>query len=215
MSRLEWILAAILSILLIAVVGLGLALWLRPGIGTAPPLPTVDAPVASTPGIARNTAILSYSIARAAARDWQPDARLARASATWTQGASREELLSGRATWDFTFFSTGAGTMAIISVIEEEAVLITEQAVDQEPALADVSGWQVDSPDAVTRLMQEGGEAFLRGAGVTTLTATLNAARENGQIEWFLSLIPEYSGESLTMRINASNGEATVVESGS
>lgn len=217
MNRLEWVLAGLLGLLLITVVGLGLMLWLRPDIGTVP-LPAVDAvdaPLAPTPGISRNTAMLSFSVAQATAREWQRDARLARASAVWAQGASREDMLNGRATWDFTFLSPEAGSMALISVVEDQAKFMSEQTANQVPALADVSGWQVDSPDAVARVMEEGGEAFLRSAGASTMTATLNTAAENGRIEWFISLISKYSGESFTMRINASSGEATMVESGS
>ncbi len=114
---------------------MGLLLWLRPGIGTAPPLPTVDAPVAPTPSLARNTALLAFSSAEAEARAWQPDARLVQASATWTQGAGREDLLSGRASWDFTFISPSAGATAVFSVIEDEPQLIAENDLQREVAV--------------------------------------------------------------------------------
>ena len=215
MNRLERILAGTLGILLITVVALALLFWLRPGIGAPPPLPTVDAPVAPTPGLARSTALLAFSSARTAAQSWQPDAQLVQAAATWTQGASREELLSGMATWDFTFISPAAGAMAVISVIEDEARIVAERSVAQEPVMQDVSGWQVDSPDAIARMMQEGGEAFLRGAGTTTMTASLSTATEHGQIEWFVSLISKYRGDSFTARLNADSGEIIAVENGS
>lgn len=215
MNRFERILTAFLAILLIAVLALGALVWLRPGIGMAPPLPDLTAPVAPTPSLARNTALLAFSAARAEAQSWQPDAQLVQAAATWTQGASREDLVKGTATWDFTFYSPAAGAVAVISVIEDEPRLITERAVSQALTLPDISGWRLDSPDAVARALQQGGEDFMRSAGATTMTASLSTARTEGKIEWFISLISKYSGDSFTMRLDASNGELLAVESSS
>lgn len=215
MSRLEWILTGVLGLLLVVVLVMGLLLWLRPGIGTAPPLPTVDAPVAATPSLVRNTALLAFSSAQAEAQAWQPDAQLVQASATWTQGAGREDLLSGRATWDFTFISPSADATAVFSVIEDEPQLIAENDLQRDVAVQDVSGWRLDSPDAIARVMEEGGEAFLRGAGTTTMKASLDTARHPDKIEWFISLISKYSGNSFTARIDATSGDVLAIETSS
>jgi hypothetical protein len=156
--------------------------------------------------------MLAYNAARDQATSWESDAQLVQASATWPQGASLEEMLAGMAIWDFTFLSPSSGAAAIISVTEDEARVIGERSVPQELALQDVSGWQVDSPDAIARLMQEGGETFLRDAGATTMTASLSLTTERGHIEWFVSLISRYRGDSFSVRVNASNGEVTAVE---
>lgn len=212
MSKAERLLAALLGILLLAVVILALLLWQRPGIGAPPSLPVVDAPVAPTPSIERNTALLAYSSAQTEALAWQPDARLVQAEATWTQGASGEDLLNGKATWNFTFDSPSAGAFVIISVIDDEARLIAENSSAQAINVHEVSGWQVDSPQAVARMMQEGGEAFLRNAGVTTMTASLSTARAEDKIEWFVSLISMYTGNSFNARIDATSGDIIAVE---
>ena len=212
MNRFERVLTGILSILLLAVAALALLLWQRGGIGSPPPLPTVNAAVAPTPDIVRSTALLAFSSAQAEARAWQPDARLVSATATWTQGASREDLLSGMATWDFTFESPGAGTVAILTVIEGDARLINERPASQTISVQDVSGWRVDSPAAVARAMQEGGEAFLNRAGVTTLTASLSTARTEDRIEWLVSLISKYTGDAFTVRIDATSGDVIAAD---
>lgn len=212
MTKLEWILTGTLGVLVVIVGALALLLWQRPGIGAAPPLPVVDAPVAPTPALARSTALLAFSTARAAAQAWQPDAQLAHAAATWTQGARKEDLLTGMATWDFTFVSPAAGALTVVSVIEDEAKLIAERSIAEAPALQDVSGWRIDSPRAVAQLMEAGGEAFLLGSGTTTMTASLSTAQENGQIEWFISLISKYTGDSFTVRLNATSGDLIAVE---
>lgn len=212
MNKLERILATFLGILLLTVVTLALLLWQRPGIGAPPPLPVVDAAVAPTPAIERSTALLAHSSAQVEALAWQPDARLVQAEATWTQGASDEDLLNGKATWNFTFDSPAAGAFVIISVIENEARLIAENSSTQEISVREVSGWQIDSPEAVARMMQEGGEAFLRNAGTTTMTASLSTARAEDRIEWFVSLISMYTGDSFNARIDATSGDVVAIE---
>lgn len=213
MSKLERLLAALLSILLLAVVILALLLWQRPGFGAPPPLSVVDAPAEPTPSIERSTALLAFSSAQAEALAWQPDARLIQASATWSQGASSDDLLKGTATWDFTFDSPAAGAAVIISVIENEARIIIERQVTQELNVRDVSGWQVDSPQAVALMMQAGGEVFLRGAGATTMTASLSTAGTEGRVEWFVSLISMYTAGSFNARIDATSGDIIAIES--
>lgn len=214
MSRLEWFLTGLLGLLLVVVLVMGLLLWLQPGmgIGTAPPLPTVDAPVAPTPSLPRDTALLAFTTAQTEARTWQSDAALVQASATWTQGAPREDLLSGMATWDFTFISPSAGAVAVFSVVDEDAQLIAENELQREVTVQDVSSWRLDSPQAIARVMEEGGEAFLGGAGTSTMTASLHTGRHPDKIEWFISLISKYSGESFTARIDATSGDVLAIE---
>lgn len=218
MSRLEWILTGLLGLLLVVVLAMGLLLWLQPGIGigAAPPLPTVevDAPVAPTPDLPRDTALLAFTTAQVKAQSWQSDAVLVQASATWTQGAPRDDLLNGMATWDFTFMSPSAGAVAIFSVVDEEVKLIAENDLQQELTLQDVSGWRLDSPQAIARMMEEGGASFLGGAGTSTMTASLHTGRHPDKIEWFISLISKYSGESFTARIDATSGDVLAVETG-
>ncbi len=213
MSRLERFLIGLLGVLLIAVLILGVLLWLSPGIGAAPALPVANVPVAPTPSFARNTALAAFDKARQEAGRWQADAQLVQTSATWTQGAAIEDLSKGVATWDFTFFSPAAASLAVITVIEDDARIMTERSAAQTIVTQDVGQWRLDSPEAVARTLQEGGEAFLRSAGVSTMTASLSTAGSEGHIEWFVSLLSKQTGESFTVRLDASNGDILAVES--
>lgn len=210
MSKLEWILSGILGLLLITIVGFSLLLSQRPGIGAS--IAVNDVSGASELMIERNTALLAFSSAQAAALDWHPDARLVEANATWGQEADRQQLSSGKGDWTFTFESPSSEAVAIFSVLDNEARLLTEYASTQQIELLDVTGWQVDSPEAVARMLEEGGDTFMRTAGTTTMTASLTTASQDGRIVWFISLIAMDSGDAFSIRMDATSGETINIE---
>ena len=217
MNRLEWILGILLVVLLAAVVVLSLLFWFRPQSRTA------DAPAANsatvvadraddvepTPAFAGQTAQVAFAAAQRAAAEWQSDAQLLNASATWPQGASAQELLGGASSWGFTFFAPGAGRVAAISVVDDEASVISEGPHQQETPLLDAGGWNVDSREVVETVLSEGGAGFVDQEGITVLTMALSAddADQNGRMEWLASLSAPQSGRALILRIDATSGE--------
>jgi hypothetical protein len=213
MNRLEWILGILLVVLLVGVVALSLMFWFR-----------ADEPVAETDNLATEvasyankveptsvfvgqTAQLAYAAAQQTAVSWQPDAALLNATATWPQGSTPDTLLKGEITWAMTFISPANNQMALISVIENQASMITQGALKEAVKPINVGGWNLDSSEAINRFLLEGGEAFMRNEGLTSLTMTLTADPENGRVQWLMALAASQSLRTLTMQIDATSGE--------
>jgi hypothetical protein len=214
MSRLEWVLGIALVVLLGIVIVLSLLFWFQPeapSVSLSPNSATIIAAgaddIAPTSTFTGQTARVAFASAQTIATAWRDDAALLSATATWPQGRQTQELLGGETTWGFTFYSPGAGALALISVIEGQATLISETASKAPSRPLDVAGWQLDSPDAVKQFLEEQGESFMASAGVTTLTMMLSTDNQNDRIEWLVSLYATQTGGSLTMRIDATSGE--------
>jgi hypothetical protein len=215
MNRLEWVLGIMLALLLVIVAALALMFWFRsnePGVAAVPANTATEVAfyadkVEPTPAAEGQSAILAFVAAQGTAVSWQPDAQLLNATATWPQGATEEDLRQGEAAWGFTFYSPAAASMALISVSDNEASLIMHSAMDEPTQMFDASSWNLDSTDAVERLLQEGGSAFIDEEGVTALTMTLTADAGNGRILWHIQLAATQSLRTLTLSLDATSGE--------
>jgi len=207
----------LLVVLLAVVVVLSLLFWFRPQTRTAggpagnsaTVVAARAAEVEPTPAFEGQTAQVAYAAAQQAANAWQSDAQLLSASATWPQGAGADELLDGASSWGFTFYAPAAGRVAVISVVDNEASVVSEGPHQPETPPLDASGWNVDSREIVETALSEGGRAFIDAEGVTVLTMALSAdnAGQDGRIEWLASLIAPQSGRTLILRIDATSGE--------
>lgn len=215
MNRLEWILGILLVVLLGVVVVLSLLFWFRPRSAGAPvdnsatAVAARAAEVEPTPAFSGRTAQVAYAAAQSVAGNWQNDAQLLNASATWPQGAAAQELQSGASSWGFTFYSPGSGQVAAVAVVEDEASLVSEAPHAQETPPLDASGWRVDSHEVVQTVLDEGGAAFIDREGVTVLTMGLTAdnAAGDGRIRWIATLFAPQSGRALTIQVDATSGE--------
>ena len=217
MNRLEWILGIILVVLLLVVAALSLTFWFRndrtavsvPANNSATIIAQRADDIAPTPEYDGRSAIVAYASAQKTAAAWQADAQLLTAQATWPQGATAEQLRQGEASWGFTFYSPSAQAIAVISVVEDDATLISEGEHQQSDPLLSASGWNLDSQDAIETFLASGGNSFLAEGGVSTLTMALLAsdAEGNGRLEWQLSLFSLQSGQAFTMRLDATSGE--------
>jgi hypothetical protein len=214
MNRLEWSLGIILVILLIVVAVFSALLWLRPGntpqSGPADSAAIIAAranQIAPTPVFAGQTAKVALAAAQSEATVWQGDATLLNANATWPQGASSQDLLTGETTWSFTFYSPQIEETALISVVENEATLLSTSPNKPTAPVLSATGWQLDSSDIIEQFLSEGGSDFILNNGVTTLTIMLSTNNETGRIEWFISLFGDQTLRSLIMRVDATSGE--------
>ncbi|MBK8986103.1 MAG: hypothetical protein IPM39_08475 [Chloroflexi bacterium] len=201
MSRFEWILGGLLVVLLVFVAGLAFTLWLRPS-----PTNTTIQPVpgATTGG---QTALAALAAANNQAAAWQPDAQLLKATATWSALDGRA-YISGASSWAFTYYSPGETAVAQITVVENKPSppLVSQTDVPLTPM--DISGgWRIDSPTAVSQLLDNGGAAFLNGRGDTSITLSLNTVTDNGRMEWLVSLFDDQSDDFVAMRLDATSGE--------
>jgi hypothetical protein len=210
--------------LLVIVAVLAALVWFRPDASVAT-LPTNSATsvaaraaeIAPTATFTGQTAKVAFAAAQRAALAWQNDAALLNATATWNQGANEQQLLDGEATWGFTFYSPADGAIATISVIDDQASLVASGASPQPTQPLDVTGWTLDSRDAIEQFLQEGGTNFIKNEGVTTLTMMLSTEnrQQNGRLEWLLSLFATQTGRSLTVRMDATSGEILEVSNAS
>lgn len=219
-NRIEWLLGILLVILLLVIVVLSLLFWFTPdapgiqGNGGSPQnSATVVAQnavaVGPTPSFEGQTAKLAYVTAERLATSWQEDAELLNATATWSQGATLSSLQSGETTWAFTFYSPATQRATTISVLEDQANFVSETASPIAYNLNDVTGWQLDSHEAIQILLNQGGYNFINQEGVTILTMALmtDDTTPSNRMEWLVSLIGTESGNSIDLRINATSGE--------
>ena len=214
MNRLEWSLGIILVVLLIVVAVFSVLLWFRPDNtpqagqpGSATIVAARANQIAPTPVFAGQTARVAFAAAQGEAAAWQSDATLLNASATWPQGASPQDLLTGETTWSFTFYSPQTDGSALISVVENEATLLSTGSYNPTAPVLSAAGWQLDTGDIIKQFLGQGGEEFILNNGVTTLTMMLSTSNDTGRIEWFISLFGEQTLRSLTIRIDATSGE--------
>ena len=215
MKRLEWILGIIMVVLLIAVAGLSLSFWFGNRAESTSPANTATVlaqradDIAPTSVFDGRTAIVAYARAQEAAGEWQPDAVLLNAQATWPQGTTASDLLQGETSWGFTFYSAAAEKIAIVSVVEDTATIVSEGPHQQEAPILSVSGWNLDSQEAIETFLAAGGSSFLENAGVSTLTMALYAddQERNGRMEWQVSLFSLQTNQALTVRLDATSGE--------
>lgn len=225
MNRLEWILGIVLVVLLLVVGALSLTLWFRndrtpvAAPASAANSATIIAQraddIAPTPAYDGRSAIVAFAAAQNQALAWQPDAQLLNAQATWPQGATADYLRQGAESWGFTFYAPAAGRIALFSVVEDQVSLLSESDHQQTDPLLSVSGWNLDSPDAVRIFLAEGGNAFLAEQGVVTMTMALLASdgEENGRLEWQVALFSLQTGQAFTMLIDATSGEVLATNS--
>ena len=213
MTRLEWISGILLALLII--IGLAVAGFLifGPGVGapSLPPNPNGD--IAPTSTFAGGTALeFFYSFALPEAQKWQADARLIGATATLPRGTTRESLITGKANWTFTFYSPTTTSIAVIAVSGSQASLIAQRAADQVLELVELDGWQIDSPQAIDKMLNQGGNDFLNDVDIVTLTMALTMDSPGRSSEWFISLIAPTGGQSFTIRLNGRTGDTLTTQ---
>lgn len=206
MTKLEWILGGVLIVLLVIVAGLAFSLWVQPNFSSGPE--AVLAEVAPTPVYEGQTAMAAAAAAKTQAQNWQPDATLYKASATWGQTLNDDLLSSGASAWSFTYYSPASQSLATITVTDNAPSAITAGPQNLQLTPRDIiGGWKVDSAEAVRILLEQGGQDFLAREGVTSMVMTLTTDNENGRIEWLIGLFAPQTEDTLALRLDATSGE--------
>ncbi|MDX1688771.1 MAG: hypothetical protein R3248_12375 [Candidatus Promineifilaceae bacterium] len=196
MSKLEWVLSSILAVLLVIVLALLLRFWLERNPG-----PAGEAAETAQQVVEARTARTSYQVAQPVAQQWAADAKLLNARAAWPEGDSFEPEA---ATWNFVFYSPGQSATALISVSQNEGRLISNRETDRRLNIYATTGWQVDSPQLLSIVMENGGRTFLEQYGEGKLTMTLDT---NNQFVWRARLINTEVPASLTLQVDPNSGE--------
>ena len=196
MSRLEWLLSGILAVLLVVV----LALLIRFGLERyqAPDVDEVGA--TEQPVVEAKTAMASYEVARPAAQAWAADAELLNARASWPEGATFDPERGG---WSFVFYSPSQEETALFSVSQNGAQLISNRQIERTLNLYPTTGWQIDSPQLLSIVMESGGRDFLEQYQLGNLTLTLDT---NDHFIWRARLINTEAPASLTLQVDPAAG---------
>lgn len=192
MSKLEWILSGILVVLLVLVI----ALLLRFGLERSPG----RAEEAVEPTVEARTALSSYQVAQPVAQQWAADATLLNARAAWPEGASFDPE---GAAWNFVFYSPGQSATALISVSQNQARLISNRQIDRPLNVHATTGWQVDSPQVLAIVLENGGQDFLERYEQGKLTLALDA---NDHFLWRARLLNPDAAASLTLEVDPASG---------
>ena len=199
-SKREWtILMGLVVLVLVVYAGLLLVVT-RGGIKFGP------VPSQPTPPWKVLTAREAYPLAEGAARAWQPDAKLSNASSSWDSGATPQELLEGKTTWGFHFISPSASQFCIVSVVGEEARVIESGSIPRVPVLLALSDWHVDSPQALSIFLDNGGRDFLAAHADADVHLRLLTRVENETLLWLAAGLSPNDRVAYTVPINAVTG---------
>jgi hypothetical protein len=160
---------------------------------TAPP---DDYRLPETPHSARN----QYRQAERAAREWQPDARLVSAAATWP--FVNLDDLSEAIDWTFQFYSPVTGHVYAVNVGPAGVTPIRDALSPYAVPGIDVEQWQVDSHQALNTWLNRGGGAFLRQHSIADVSIRLARSQASGAA-WTVVGVDE-SGQAVhTERVDA------------
>lgn len=222
MNRLEWVLGIILVILLVAVAVLSVLFWFGPNnnrvngpsANSATTIAQRADDIEPTPDFNGRTAKQAYASALAEAVVWQQDAQLLNATATFSQGATPEQLIDGENAWSFTFYSPATSQIALISVVDENVNVLSTNTYTAQGNLLSAETWNIDSTEAVKQVLQEGGREFIASGANPTLTMALYIDDQdgNGRVEWEASLVSLLTGNAFMVRIDATTGEILNVQ---
>ena len=195
MTRIEWILAGLLGILVVVVGALLVVFW-RQQQNTV----FEDSATEHSISAASSTAKSAYAQAEPAARKWASDARLVSASGAWQPNSFAPD----GGTWGFLFYSEREAATLLISVRDQEAVLIGPAPSDLREAPADLTHWTADSPAVVDSVLNDGGQSFIDSHGEVELALTLDASQE---LLWRATLLAPETGERVEMVVSPATGQ--------
>jgi hypothetical protein len=144
-----------------------------------------------------------YPLADQAARSWQKDAKLVSASASWL--FVKMEDLSAPTNWTFQFFSPRAQKIYVVSASEQRVTVIRDSLSPYVLPAAPVGEWQLDSNQALTIWLNNGGGDLLAAHPVVDVSAMLQLSEQDG-LEWFVAGTVRDSQTVHLVRIDAQSG---------
>ena len=197
------LLIVILGAMLIAVYGaLAVLIVGFSGPGSADTAPTSESGAGEGPLTARE----AYALALSEARNWQDDALLVSATASWANVASEQQLAEDVA-WGLTFLSQQSAEMQILSVTRLGAERAREMRSTSAMRAADVASWQVDSPEVVNLFLEHGGRDFLSQHPGATISLRLGPEEESSRLVWLAIGIQSADKSTMVLKVDASTGE--------
>jgi hypothetical protein len=104
------------------------------------------------------------------------------------------------------FYSAAESATAVISVADGKAQMIRTRTQTENIQPGDLSNWQVDSPAAVTNILQQGGDDFMTLHAKVNLILTLDT---QGSPTWRSTFLDTDSKQTFNLNITADTGEFT------
>jgi len=172
------------------------------GRGSAATAPTSEGGTGDGPLTARE----AYALAVSEAQNWREDAQLVSATASWANVASEEQLAADVA-WGFTFLSAQSAETQILSVTRVGAERAREMRSPSSMRTADVTSWQVDSPEVVNLFLEQGGRDFLSQHPGATISLRLGQEEESSRLVWLAIAIQSAEKATMVLKVDASTGE--------
>ncbi len=215
MSRLDWLVGLLVFVVLLVLAVAGIFLWQQSRLDlTVTPVSEGAVVFEGVPSEAEadgKPALLSFGRAHGRVlNDWQNDASLVTASATWPLVRNADDVRGGQANWNFVFYSPTTSTAVSTNVVNEQVAVSEPYPIYQTLNPLQLNGWQIDSDDALEIFLNNGGEAFLNTQTDVSLTTQLSTINNNTRMEWLISAFANRNGETLTLLIDATSG--TVLE---
>jgi hypothetical protein len=200
-SKKEWgILIALVVLVLVVYVGLLFVVTRGGGAKVESAIPPSRSPWKGL------TAQEAYPLAEEVARAWQPDAELSSTSSAWRGGTTPQELLQGKTTWGFHFISPSVGQFCVVTVVGDQAQVMESSSIPRVPVLLALTDWQVDSPQALSIFLDNGGRDFLAAHADADVHLHLSTKVENETLTWLATGLAADDEMVHTVSINAVTG---------
>ena len=197
------LLVVILGVILVLVYGiLAILIVGVSGSGSPDSTPTSESGTGEGPLTARE----AYALAVSEAQNWRQDAHLVNATASWVNVASEEQLAEDVA-WGFTFLSAQSREAKIVSVTRLGAESARDMPSTAAMRTADVTLWDVDSPEVVSLLLDHGGRDFLNQHPGATISLRLGPEEESSRLVWLAIGLQSADKSTMVLEVDASTGE--------
>ncbi len=152
--------------------------------GAAPPPPRL-------PDFEVPTAREAYVPAVEAIRAVDPLAELAAGAGAWSPLIDTVQLEAGRTGWTFFFYLPNSGEMARVVVDRGKvAHVVSRQPWETPPTLLSDQGWLVDSPQAISRLLEVCRDTISSAGTDAHVEVWLSTAAENRTLLWQARVVP-------------------------
>lgn len=152
------------------------------------------------------TASLAYPAAFTAAENWQADAQLVSATASWPDVTSEEDLDRAVA-WGYTFLSPQTRQIQVVSVSPQGTEAVQTVNAGPKTRSTDVTSWQVDSEEVLRLFLDNGGRDFLEQHPGATVTLRVALEEDAERLVWYAMGIYSPDRATLVVSVDASTGE--------
>jgi hypothetical protein len=192
------ILILILAVLLVAVYGTLAVLVLAMG-GT-------DSADQGAQPRTLETARDTYPAAVAEAQNWQDEAQLVSATASWSNVQTLEDLQQ-TAAWGFTFLSPQTRQVRVVSVTPDGAEHVQTADATAKTRGVEVSAWRVDSEQVLNLFLDNGGRDFLAQYPGATITLRVGLEEDSERLVWYAMGIYSPERATIVVVVDATTGE--------